>query len=181
MGTALLLTLTACSSGDSGGARQQMDGNRYQQTNLVADRPEYQADFTQEDFVNAWGLATRPSGAGGHFWVGAGGTSYEYVGDVTRSDEPKLQKLFQDPLKQVTVPGADAVTTEDSIGKITGVIFNGADIRSDVFVVKNQPVQADGTQEMLTGSARFVFATDSGSTGFPHFWIAFWLPHGQAV
>ena len=53
MGTALLLTLTACSSGDSGGARQQMDGNRYQQTNLVADRPEYQADFTQEDFVNA--------------------------------------------------------------------------------------------------------------------------------
>ncbi|MBV6762924.1 TIGR03118 family protein [Rhodococcus opacus] len=166
-GAALFLTLAGCSgndSGDDGGAaRQSVEGNLYRQTNLVADRPEYRAQFTQQDFVNAWGLAIRPSGAGEHFWVGAGGTSYEYVGDVTRSDDPKLQTLFQDPLKEVVVPGADADTTDASIGKITGVIFNGSDIRSDALVVRNQPVQADGAEQLLTGSARFIFATDTGA------------------
>ncbi|RZT11581.1 uncharacterized protein (TIGR03118 family) [Mycobacterium sp. BK558] len=162
-GSVLLLALVGCSSGDSQDSAQPPEGNRYRQTNLVANIPEFGAQITQQNFVNAWGLAIRPSGAGGHFWVGAGGISYEYVGDVTRSDDPNLQGLFQDALKEVTVPGADADTSEDSIGKITGVIFNGTDIRSDAFVVRNQPVQAGGAQQLLTGSARFIFSTDTGS------------------
>ena len=178
-GTALLVTfaIAACSSDNPADDRRSMEGNRYHQTNLVADRADYRAQFTQADFVNAWGLAIRPSGAGGHFWVGAGATSYEYVGDVTRSDDPQLRSLFQDGLTQVTVPGADADTSDASVGKVTGVIFNAADIRSDVFVVRNQPVQVDGAEQLLTGSARFIFATDSGS-------ISAWTelnPAGQVV
>ncbi|MGB0876563.1 MAG: TIGR03118 family protein [Mycobacterium sp.] len=161
VGAVLLAGLAGCSSNASDKA---MSGdNRYKQTNLVADHPEYNAEFTQEDFVNAWGLANRPSGAGGHFWVGAGGISFEYVGDVTRSDDPELQKLFQNALAEVAVPGADADSSDDTIGKVTGVVFNGADIRSDVFAVTGQPVEVDGRTEMLAGSSRFIFATDSGS------------------
>ena len=163
VGVAALAFVAGCSGSSSEGAEQPSGGNRYQQTNLVADIPGYQAPVTQDGFVNAWGLAIRPSGAGGHFWVGAGGTSFEYVGDVTRSSDPKVQKLFQDQLREVTVPAADADTSDASIGKITGVIFNPADIKSDKFVVRNQPVNVDGAAQMLTGSARFIFATDSGS------------------
>lgn len=162
-GAVLLLAVVGCSDANSEGDGQSLQGNRYTQGNLVADLPAFQAQMVQEDFANAWGLAIRPSGAGGHFWVGAGGTSYEYVGDVTRSDDPKLKKLHQDFLKEVTVPAADADTSEDSVGKITGVVFNAADIKSDVFVVRNQPVEVDGAEQMLTGSSRFIFATDSGS------------------
>ena len=34
-------------------------------------------------FQDAWGIAIRPAGIPGHFWVLAGNKSYEYVGDVT--------------------------------------------------------------------------------------------------
>lgn len=49
-----------------------------------------------------------------------------------------------------------------SIGKSTGVVFNGADINSDKFVVINQSAQVEGRTVALGGSARFIFATDSG-------------------
>jgi uncharacterized protein (TIGR03118 family) len=137
-------------------------GNRYCQVNLAANTEEYQARFTEPELVNAWGVAIRPKGAGGHFWVAAGGHSYEFVGDVTASADPKLRELFQDPLTAVTIPGADADTSDASIGKTTGVIFNGADITSDKFVVTNQPAQVEGHTVGLGGSARFIFATDSG-------------------
>jgi uncharacterized protein (TIGR03118 family) len=132
--------------------------NRYAQTNLAANKPGYQAQFTDPDLVNAWGIAIRPKGAGGHFWVGAGGTSFQYVGDVRSSADSALQKLFQDGLKKVGVPGADSLTGEVSKGKITGVAYNGPDLNSENFRVKNQI--AGATQ--FDGSARFVFVTDSG-------------------
>ncbi|MDQ3763281.1 MAG: TIGR03118 family protein [Actinomycetota bacterium] len=112
--------------------------------------------------ANAWGIAIRPKGAGGHFWVTARDASYEFVGDVSASDDPKLRELHQDSLKAVTIPGTDTSTEDTSIGKATGVVFNGADINSDKFVVTNQPAQADGGLVILGGSARFIFATDSG-------------------
>ena len=100
--------------------------NRYSQANLVANNASYQAKFTEADFVDAWGIAIRPKGAGGHFWVGGGGTSWQYMGDVKASAIPGLQPLFQDGLKKVTVAGADSLTTDASLGKITGVVYNGA-------------------------------------------------------
>ncbi|MGV9482713.1 TIGR03118 family protein, partial [Gordonia aichiensis] len=124
LGAALLLAAACSGSEQAGDDVAALDGNRYSQTNLAANKDSYHAQFTFPDMVNAWGLADRPKGAGGHFWVGAGGKSYQFVGDVQASSEPKLQKLFQDQLKLVGVPGADADTSDKSVGKVTGVVFN---------------------------------------------------------
>jgi len=156
--------VAACSStGPPAGstAASALD-NRYRQVNLAANDEAYKARFTVPEMVNAWGIAIRPKGAGGHFWVSAGEASYEFVGDVTASGDQKLRELFQDPLKAVTIPGTDTKTDDTSVGKATGVIFNGADINSEKFLVTNQPAQVDGRTVTLGGSARFIFVTDSG-------------------
>ncbi len=137
--------------------------NAYQQTNLAASKTSYGAPFTFEGMVNAWGIAIRPAGAGGHFWVTAGSTSYQFVGDVCASPNPALRTLFQDGLAEVYLPGADALTTPDSIGKVTGTAFNGAPIDSNNFRVNQQTATANGATVRFDGSARFVFVTDSGT------------------
>lgn len=162
LGAALVVAAACSDSKPSSDDVPALDGNHYAQANLAANKAEYKAQYTFPDMVNAWGLADRPKGAGGHFWVGAGGKSFQFVGDVSASADPKVQKLFQDPLKIVTIPGADADTSDKSIGKTTGVVFNGAPITSDLFVVRDQPVDAEGGPLLLTGSSRFIFATDSG-------------------
>src|SRR5690349_14216523 len=81
-----------------------LSGNKYVQTNLVANDADAKAQFSVNDLINAWGLANRPKGSGGHFWIGAGGKSFEFVGDVQKSPDPQLRKLFQDPLHFVTIP-----------------------------------------------------------------------------
>ena len=43
------------------------------QTNLVANKSEFGAQLLEPELRNAWGIAIRPAGAGGHFWVGAAG------------------------------------------------------------------------------------------------------------
>lgn len=158
----LVVTSAAACTGASTSGSAPSSENRYRQINLAANSEAYQARFTMPDMVNAWGIAIRPKGAGGHFWVGAGNASYEFVGDVTASSDQTLRELHQDPLKAVTIPGADNSTEDSSIGKTTGVIFNGADINSDKFVVTTQQAQVDGRPVTLGGSARFIFATDSG-------------------
>ena len=140
--------------------------NNYLQQNLVGSNASYAATFTDASFVNAWGIAIRPKGAGGHFWVGAGGASFQYVGDVKASKTPNLAPFSQDGLKVVTVSGADARTDDASKGKITGVVFNGAELDSKHFRVNGQTATQTTTQGAVKtkfdGSARFVFVTDSG-------------------
>jgi uncharacterized protein (TIGR03118 family) len=77
--------------------------------------------------------------------------------------------LFQDALTLVRIPGAgvpdgelDVTDTEKFTGFATGVVFNGAELTSDKFVVRGQRVSVDGVEQTLDGSARFIFATDSG-------------------
>lgn len=164
LGTLASSTLVACGGGGGGGSSSIGSGaatvtNRYRQANLLASHARHGARFTEPEFINGWGIAIRPAGAGGHFWVGGGGISWQYLGDVTRSTDPALHTLQQDGMREVAVPGADAGTGEDSAGKVTGVVFNGAALASDLFRVQGQPA---GTR-MLDGSARFVFVTDSGS------------------
>ena len=137
--------------------------NAYRQANLAASKKSYNAKFTFASMVDAWGIAIRPAGAGGHFWVTAGGTSYQFVGDVTASATPALRTLFQDGLAEVYLPGADALTTAASIGKVTGTTFNGAPINSNLFRVKQQTAPVDGTTVTFDGSSRFIFVTDSGT------------------
>ncbi|MET8877624.1 TIGR03118 family protein [Nocardia sp. NPDC004604] len=163
---AALVVAAACSNTKSDNDDvKALDGNHFAQINIASNKAEDKAQFTFPDFINAWGIADRPKGAGGHFWVGAGGNSYQFVGDVTKSPDAKYQKMFQDPLELVKIPGADSIPDEDgddSEGKTTGVVFNPAPITSDIFVVKDQPVTVDGKEQKLTGSSRFIFATDSG-------------------
>jgi uncharacterized protein (TIGR03118 family) len=175
------LSLSACGGNDSASASPAVPSpapvatptppvpvaNRYAQLNLVANNASYKAQFTEADFVNAWGIAIRPKGAGGHFWVGGGGTSWQYVGDVKASNTPSLQQLFQDGLKKVTVAGADSLTSDESLGKITAVVYNGAPLMGTPATATNFRItgQAVGTGASATrfdGSARFVFVTDSG-------------------
>ncbi|MGY0500654.1 TIGR03118 family protein [Nocardia sp. FBN12] len=162
LGAAVLLAAACSNAEPSTDDVAALDGNRYSQTNLAADKDSYHAQFTVPGMVNAWGLADRPNGTGGHFWVGAGGKSFQFLGDVQSSSDPKLQKLTQDQFKLVGIPGADADTSDKSIGKTTGVVSNPAPITSDLFVVRDQWVDVDGMPVPLGGSARFIFATDSG-------------------
>ncbi|MFH5207688.1 TIGR03118 family protein [Antrihabitans sp. NCIMB 15449] len=179
-----LAVATGCSSDTSNSSDEStpatvspLPGNLYNQTNFAANNDKYEAKYVFPDLVNGWGVAIRPKGAGGHFWVGAGGYSFEFVGDVSKSPDEALRPIHQDGLTTVSVPNADSDSSDATIGKTTGVIFNPAPITSDVFAVRDQPVDVDGVQQQLTGSARFIFATDSGS-------ISAWTeqtPDGQIV
>lgn len=118
--------------------------NTYVQTNLVANRPEYSPLILDETFTNAWGIAIRPAGFGGHFWVTGNGSgiSYEYVGDVNGTP------LYQDDLRVVTVPGPNGEQ-----GTPTGVVFNASN---------NLVVTQDHPNGSITAPGRFLFATDNG-------------------
>ena len=76
------------------------------QANLVATSAAFAAQIVSPQMVNAWGIAIRPAGAGGHFWVNGGGSSWEFVGDVKSSATPSLQTLATDQLTQVTMQGS---------------------------------------------------------------------------
>ncbi len=126
--------------------------NGYVQTNLVANSEAYAPQIVDPTLVNAWGIAIRPAGLGGHFWVTSNGTgvSTQWVGDVAGTP------LYQDDLRFVSVPGPvvgpGGTPTQPRIepGTPTGVAFNaGAHFRI--------------TQGSIAASpARFLFATDNG-------------------
>ncbi|HET7061561.1 MAG TPA: TIGR03118 family protein [Nitrosospira sp.] len=117
----------------------------YKQTNLVASNDSYGASIVDPTLINAWGIAIRPAGFGGHFWVesNGAGTSNQFIGDV--GGVP----LFSDDLRLVTVPGP-ATGKAASIGTPTGVVFNPG-------------VQFKVTQGSLTEPAKFIFVTDTGT------------------
>jgi uncharacterized protein (TIGR03118 family) len=124
----------------------------YRQTNLVASNDAYGAAVVDATLLNAWGIAIRPAGAGGHFWITANvtGLSSQWVGDVAGLP------LYQDDLRIVTVPGpsvGSGVTPSQPIvqpGTPTGVVFNGG---SQFRITQGSIVDAP---------ARFLFATDNG-------------------
>jgi uncharacterized protein (TIGR03118 family) len=126
-------------------------GNQFLQRNLVANTDAYAPQIVDPTLINAWGIAIRPAGLGGHFWVTANttGVSTQWVGDVGTFP------LYQDDLRFVSVPGptlGPGVTPSQPIiqpGTPTGVVFNGG---SD-FVV---------TQGSITAPAKFIFSTDNG-------------------
>lgn len=112
----------------------------YSQTNLVANSAAYAPQIVDPTLINAWGIAIRPAGLGGHFWVGANGTgnSTQWVGDVGGV------RLYQDDVRNVSLPGPGG-----DFGTVTGVAFNGG---------SNFSV----TQGAITAPAKFFFGTDNG-------------------
>jgi uncharacterized protein (TIGR03118 family) len=109
------------------------------QSNLVASTAAYNAPIVEPEMKNAWGIAIRPAGFGGHFWIGAAGTgkSIQYVGDVGGTP------LFQDELAIV-----------DTLGPVSGVAFNPG----SGFTI-TQP-HANGP---ITAGTKFFFANLSGT------------------
>ncbi len=72
---------------------------------VYADQPcrqteAYGASIVDPTLINAWGIAIRPAGFGGHFWVesAGAGTSNQFVGDV--GGKP----LYSDNLRLVRFP-----------------------------------------------------------------------------
>jgi uncharacterized protein (TIGR03118 family) len=143
---ASLFTISALLAvGISGSVKAaSLTGNSYIQTNLVANKPEYNPLILDPTFINAWGIAIRPAGFGGHFWVTGNGSgiSHEYVGDVNGTP------LYQDELAIVTVPGPSGEQ-----GTPTGVVFNSS---NNFVITQNYSTGA------ITGPSRFLFATDNG-------------------
>ena len=117
--------------------------NNYQQVNLVSNRAEYKPEIIEPNLQNAWGLANRPAGLGGHFWITTEktGKSIEYVGDVNN------QKLFQDTLKEVDIKNKKASTP-------SGIVFNPA----KNFII-NQPSKTGS----FKSESKFIFATTEGT------------------
>jgi len=136
----------------------------YVQTNLVANKAEFHPQIVDENVNNAWGIALRPPGTGGHIWISNAtkGTSSEYIGDVPGNP------LHQDGLKVVplNVPGF----TDHGYAFVTGQAYNSAsDIpgQPEEFHVagpadnrKVSPVES--IPGGYTGAAKFVFVTEDG-------------------
>ena len=124
--------------------------NNFVQTNFVANKEIYSPTLaTDPDFINAWGIAIRPKGAGGHFWVTAKDVSYQYVGDVSKSADAALRPLHQDALAEIKLPvGGDEAFA-------TGVAFSGS---TENFVI----TQKVAGKENITAPAKFIFASDGG-------------------
>lgn len=121
----------------------------YRQEIFVANKAKYGAAGVDEKLVNAWGIAIRPAGAGGHFWVTGKDISFEYVGDVKASPDEKLRILHQDGLKEVKLP----VGGDDKFA--TGVVYSDS---KDAFVI----TQAIEGVAPITAPAKFLFASDGG-------------------
>jgi uncharacterized protein (TIGR03118 family) len=123
--------------------------NKYEQTNFVANKKTYKAATVDKKLINGWGIAIRPAGAGGHFWVTGADISFEYVGDVRNSPDEKLRTLHQDKLAEITLP----VGGDDKFA--TGVVFSDS---KENFVINQTPT----TGAPISAPAKFLFASDGG-------------------
>ncbi|HVT89677.1 MAG TPA: TIGR03118 family protein [Tepidisphaeraceae bacterium] len=150
----LLLDLSVRADGD----------NVYVQTNLVASNDSYGAQIVDHTIIDAWGIALRPPGAGGHIWFSnaMAGTSTEYIGDVNGIP------LHQDGLKTVTINTGQFA--DRGVAFVTGQAYNAASDfsnQADEFIVSgaahdlstSPPVPIGNT----SGPAKFVFVTEDGT------------------
>lgn len=166
------LLLISCGGGGSEDASSS-NANGYVQTTFIAnDAAAYKPSVgTEPAFIDAWGIAIRPAGIPGHFWVLAGDKSYEYVGDVTGKIVPPCtvaSKLCADlaPLvaNTVTLPGfpLDTVTGRPDImnNHATGVVFNP---NATSFVITQTPSAPSVDTSPVTAGAKFLFATNFGA------------------
>ncbi len=125
--------------------------NSFSETVFYASKAKYKPVYGVEPrMIDAWGLAIRPAGAGGHFWLTAKDISYEYVGDVANASDEKLRKLYQeDKLKEVKLP----IGGKDHFA--TATVFLDS---KENFVI-TQEIKG---VEPITAPSKFLFASDGG-------------------
>lgn len=167
-GGGLLISCSGGSGTDSGGTLK----NSYIQHNFVANNAAtYQPEIaTEPNFIDTWGIAIRPAGIPGHFWVVSGDRAYEYVGDVTGKvvapcaiDSALCPDLAPLPNNEVSFPdfpvGADG--RPDIVNNHgTGVVFNS---NPTSFVITQMPSPASTDLSPVTSGAKFLFATNYGA------------------
>ncbi len=133
-------------------------GNHYQQANLAASNASFNPTFLIPDMIDAWGIAIRPAGAGGHFWITASANSYEFVGDVNGTP------IEIDPaLGIVTLPPAG-----NNPGAANGIIFNPTGVGFEI-------TQTLPSGQSFQASAKFVFVSDNAVLSA---WTQFANPDG---
>ncbi|MFT3683399.1 MAG: TIGR03118 family protein [Phycisphaerales bacterium] len=126
--------------------------NAYVVVNLVSTRESDKALMLDPMMKNAWGLALRPPGKGGHWWVSnAGtGTTTTYVGDAPG------HRFEKDKDVVVSIPIGKLHATHAEIEKLksqpTGQVYTG-------FTSKEFVVEGEGKK----GSAKFLFVTLDGT------------------
>ncbi len=146
----LLITILMLTASLSTRAAEAEGVNRYANSVLVANHKKYKpAIAVDKKLINAWGIAIRPAGAGGHFWVAGKDISFEYVGDVQASADEKLRALHTDALAYVQLP----VGGDDHFA--TGVVF--LDSKKDFIITQQFP-----GVDPITAPAKFLFASDGG-------------------
>jgi uncharacterized protein (TIGR03118 family) len=138
--------------------------NAFVQTNLVSNSAAYNPTYPNLDshMLDAWGIATRPAGAGGHIWVDNAfdGSSSEYIGDVNGTP------LFQDGLKNVTLDTPQF--TDHGYAFVTGLVYNaGSDLAGQgvEFPVSGPSYNANtgvAYTNGYSGPAKFIFVTEDG-------------------
>jgi uncharacterized protein (TIGR03118 family) len=153
----LLATLAVIGTGFSG-THASAEGNHFDDTVLVANRPEFQpAAFVDKHLVNPWGIALRPPGKGGHIWISnaRNASTSTYIGDVNGIP------LHQDGLKLVSMEGP-LISYEDGLPNVTGQVYNAA---SDIL---GQPVEfpISGPATNLAGEKPASIGTSSGPAKF---------------
>ncbi len=139
--------------------------NAFVQTNLVANKLVYDPSYATADphMEDAWGIATRPAGAGGHIWVDNAfdGSSSEYIGDVNGTP------LYQDGLKNVTLDNPQF--TDRGSAFVTGLVYNaGSDLAGQgvEFPVSGPSYNANtgvAYTNGYSGPSKFIFVTEDGS------------------
>lgn len=193
--TGSTVALAACGGGSSSTTGSGGVGslpaaqNRFIQENLAASDASYKAKFIIRDMVSAWGIAIRPAGAGGHFWVGAGGSSWQFVGDVRNHANPALRTLTVDALTRIN-PNVGAASPVDAsrVGNVTGVAYCGApiwggsvantnfvtdatrtdpvfgkpDATTSITPAAPQLMRENGVDVVIEGGTRFAFVSDTG-------------------
>ncbi len=160
----VFLSSLLLAAGAASAAAQAVAGNGFLQTNLVADNSSFNPQIVNTNMLDAWGIALRPPGAGGHIWVDDAetGTSVTYIGDVNG------MPLHQDGLTQVTLDTPRF--TDHGYAFVTGLVYNSAKDLANQPVEFNVsgPAQNDSTTPPTpipggtSGSAAFIFVTEDG-------------------
>lgn len=123
--------------------------NAYRRTVLVSNRVEDAPQILDPLLRNGWGIAIRPPGAGGHWWINnaATGTTTTYVGDA-----PGVP-LYQDELLYVDIPSSHVhAGYPDTVSQPTGIVYTGRAQGELLF-----------TGEGVTGPATFLFCSLDGT------------------
>jgi uncharacterized protein (TIGR03118 family) len=158
MGTLMILLCNLTVSTTATAEKLHQHRGYYLQRNLVSNnvdkhKTERRWDSTtleDTDMLNAWGLALRPAGAGGHWWISNtdSGTVSLYVGDTI--DTP----LFQNETALIAVEAAP-VTPDDSATP-TGQVFNG----STEFPCQGLSIDGDNP---ISAPGKFMVVTEDGN------------------